>query len=209
MGNTLAVNYVKLGRLERRGNLILDHLYARPVAYNIVAVLDAVDLPYVEPYRRVILQRPPACRRLGVPVHYADFFTELVYEYAAGVGLADVRRELSQGLAHKPCLETHFRIAHLSFDLCLRGEGCHGVDDNDVDRAGAYEVVRDFKGLFSVVRLGYVKVIHINTDILGINRIECMLRIEIPRDRPIPLNQHVTAPDGRQSPRSHRSDRPP
>src|SRR6185503_14389470 len=63
--DALAVHDVELGLLERRCNLVLHDLDPRAVARSLGTVLDRLDAPDVEPYRRVELQRPAARGGLG------------------------------------------------------------------------------------------------------------------------------------------------
>src|SRR5215218_6879047 len=59
LGDPLAVDDIELGRAERRGQLVLDHLGPGPVADHLGAVLQRLDPPHVEPDRGVELERPP------------------------------------------------------------------------------------------------------------------------------------------------------
>ena len=60
----LAVLDVELGLAQRRGDLVLDHLHAHPVADRLGALLEGLDAPDVEALRRVELERPAARLRL-------------------------------------------------------------------------------------------------------------------------------------------------
>ena len=54
------------------------------------------------------------------------------------VGFADDRSQLTKCLAHQSCLKSDMRITHISINLCLWNECCHGVDDHDINRPGTY-----------------------------------------------------------------------
>ena len=69
-------------------------------------------------------------------------------------------------------------VAHLAFDLRAGHKGGHGVDDDDVQRAGAGERLRNGKGVFAVVGLGNEQRIHIHAEGLGIDRIKGVLRVD-------------------------------
>src|SRR5512133_3812925 len=62
LGDPLAVDDVELGRAERRGQLVLDHLGPGPVADHLRAVLQRLDPPRVQPDRGIELERPPPRR---------------------------------------------------------------------------------------------------------------------------------------------------
>jgi len=55
-------------------------------------------------------------------------------------------------LGHEPGLEAHVAVAHFAFDFGFRGEGGDGVDDDDIDGAGAHEGFGDIERLFAVIR---------------------------------------------------------
>ena len=69
-------------------------------------------------------------------------------------------------------------VAHLALDLGARHEGCDGVDDDDIEGAGAYQGVGDLKGLLAVVRLGEVQVLEVDADRLGVGRVESVLGVD-------------------------------
>src|SRR5215211_3142973 len=67
LGDPLAVDDIELGRAERRGQLVLDHLGPGPVADHLRTVLQRLDPAHVEADRGVELQRPPPRGGLGRP----------------------------------------------------------------------------------------------------------------------------------------------
>ena len=153
MGDALTEHDVELGLLERRGHLVLHHLDSGAVAQSLLAVLELCGLAHVDADGGVEFQCVTTCRGLRVAEHHADFLPELVDEYAAGVGLGDVGRQFPQCLAHQPCLKSDLVVAHLTFDLRLRSQGCDRVNHHDVNRSRTDQVVGDLKRLFAVVRL--------------------------------------------------------
>ena len=73
-----AVEDVELGLAKRRRDLVLDHLDARTVSDDLLAILDRPDLADVETYRRVELERVATGGGLRVAVDDADLLAELV-----------------------------------------------------------------------------------------------------------------------------------
>ncbi len=78
--DALAVHDVELRLLERRRDLILDHLDADAVADGLGAVFQRLDAADVEPDGGVELQRLAARGGLGVAEHDADLLAQLVGE---------------------------------------------------------------------------------------------------------------------------------
>src|SRR5204862_3892485 len=75
-----AVHDVELDLLERRRELVLDHLDAGLVADHLVAILDRADAADVEAYRGVEFERMAAGRGLRRAVHHPDLHADLVDE---------------------------------------------------------------------------------------------------------------------------------
>ena len=148
------------------------------VAHCFRALLDGLHPADIHPDGGIELQSPAAGGGLRVTEHDAHLFTQLVDEHNDAVGLCDNARQLSQGLGHKPCLKAHNGVSHLSLDLLLGDQGCHGVDDDDVHGAAAHHGVCDLQGLFTVIRLGNVKVVDVHTDVPCIYRVKGMLRVD-------------------------------
>src|SRR3546814_20950436 len=71
--NALAVHDVDFDLLERRRDLVLDHLDPRRVAVDLVAVLDLAGAAAVEADRGLEFTRFSAGGRHGVAVHSATF----------------------------------------------------------------------------------------------------------------------------------------
>src|SRR5215212_10562684 len=71
-GDSRAVDDVELGLLERRRDLVLDHLDPDAVAVGLDAFLERLDPADVETDGRVELQRAAARGRLGIAEHDAD-----------------------------------------------------------------------------------------------------------------------------------------
>ena len=69
-------------------------------------------------------------------------------------------------------------IAHLAFELGLRGQRGNGVDDHHVDGAGAHDHVRNLERLLAGVGLGDEKLVDVDADLLGVLRVERVLRVD-------------------------------
>ena len=84
-------------------------------------------------------------------------------------------------------------VAHISLDLRLGNEGRHRVHNDNVYRPGTNHSLGDLQGLLPVVRLGYVEIVDVHADILGINRVQRMLRINKSRNSAplLDLSHHV------------------
>ena len=76
------------------------------------------------------------------------------------------------------------RVAHLPLDLRLGNESGHGVDHDDVQTARADEHVGDLKGLLTGVRLGDEKIVGVNAQGLGVNRVKSVFGIDEGRVAP-------------------------
>ena len=135
LGDAFAVDHVKLGDTERRGNLVLDDLDLGMCTDDIGAVLQKFAAADIETDRGVELQCTAAGRGLGIAVENADFFTQLVDEDGHAAGLGDDAGQLAQSLGHESCLKTDEAVAHQTFDFLLRNECCDGVDHDDIDSA--------------------------------------------------------------------------
>jgi hypothetical protein len=73
-------------------------------------------------------------------------------------------------------------VAHLTLDLGLRYKGGDRVNDDDVEGAGPNEHVRDLQRLFPRVRLRDQQGVGIDTELLGVLRVEGMLGVDEGRD---------------------------
>src|SRR5665811_2210453 len=71
LGDALAIHDVELDLLERRRQLVLDHLDPCLIADHLVAFLDGADAADVEAHRGVELERIAARGRLRRAVHHA------------------------------------------------------------------------------------------------------------------------------------------
>ena len=74
-------------------------------------------------------------------------------------------------------MQADVALAHLSLDLRLGDQRRHRVHDNDVDGSGTYHRIRDLKSLLAVVRLGNIQFVDIHAEILRVDRIQRVLRV--------------------------------
>ena len=70
------------------------------------------------------------------------------------------------------------RITHVTLDFLLRHEGGHRVDDDDVNGAATHECIDDIERLLTGIRLGNQQVVDIDPELLCIDRIERMFRVD-------------------------------
>ena len=96
----------------------------------------------------------------------------------AGARFRDDSGELPQSLGHQPRLQTHLRIAHIAFEFGLGHERGDRIHHNDVHGVGTNQLLRDFEGLFAIVRLRNEQVIHIDAQFARVDGIERVLRID-------------------------------
>ena len=178
LGDALAEHEVELASAEGWGHLVLHDAHLDAVADVLVAVLDGLGAADVDTHRSVELQGVAAGGGLGVAEEDTYLLAQLVDEDAAAVGLADGGGELAHGLAHQAGLQAYLAVTHVAVNLGLGCQGCHRVDDDDVDGAGTDEVVGYLESLLAVVGLRHQEVIHIDSQLLGIETVEGMLGID-------------------------------
>src|SRR3954454_1258155 len=191
--DALAELDVELGLAERRRDLVLDDLDADPVADRLGAVLQRLDAADVQALGRVELQRAAARLCLRRAEHDADLLADLVDEDAEGLCAVEVAGQLAHGLGHHPRLQADRLVAHLALELRSRRQRRHGVDRDHVDRAGAHEHVRDLERLLAVVGLRDQQLVDVDPDVLGVQRVHRMLRVDERADAAelLGLGQHV------------------
>ena len=69
-------------------------------------------------------------------------------------------------------------VSHLTVNFRLGRQSRHRVNDNDIDRARADHRLTDLEGLLAGIRLGNIQVVDIDTDILRVDGIERVLRVD-------------------------------
>src|SRR5512132_169033 len=178
LGDALTVHDVELDHLERRRQLVLDHLHARLVADHLVAILDRADPADFQPHRRVELERVAAGRGLRIAEHHADLHPNLIDEDDHGARSRDRAGELTQGLTHQPRLQADMAVAHLAFQFGARHERRHGIHHQHVDGTGTDQRIGDFQRLFPGIGLRDQQIVDVDAELAGVNRIERMLGVD-------------------------------
>ncbi len=92
--------------------------------------------------------------------------------------LGDRPGELAQRLAHETGLEAGQAVTHVAFEFSARRQGRDRVDDEHVDGAGSHQRIGDLQGLLAGVRLGNQKLVNIDTQLAGVDRIDRMLGVD-------------------------------
>ena len=92
--------------------------------------------------------------------------------------LGDRAGQLAERLAHQPRLQAHMGVAHLAFELRPGDEGGNRIHHQHVDRARTHQGVGNLQRLLAGVRLGDQQLLHVHAELLGIGRVERVLRID-------------------------------
>src|SRR5215813_3199808 len=183
----LAIHDVEFDRLERRGELVLDHFDAGLVANHLVALLNRADAADVEAHRGVELERVAAGGGLRRAVHDADLHADLVDEDHHRIGAVDRSGELAQGLAHEAGLQAGLLVAHLAFEFGARNQRGDRIDHQHVDRARADERIGDFERLLAGVGLRDQEIVDVDAELAGVYRVERVLGVDEGADAALPL----------------------
>jgi len=69
-------------------------------------------------------------------------------------------------------------VSHLALDFRLWHQRGDGVDDHNVDGAGADEHIGDLQRLLASVRLGHQQRVGVDAEVLGVVRVECVLCVD-------------------------------
>ncbi len=68
-------------------------------------------------------------------------------------------------------------VAHVAFNFGARHQGRHRVDHNQIDGVTANQRFDDFEGLLAVVGLAEQQIFNIDTDALGVGRVQGVLSV--------------------------------
>ena len=85
-------------------------------------------------------------------------------------------------MAHEARLKADRRVTNLTLDFRSRGKGGNGVDDNNVDSAGANKHVANLECLLTGIGLRNKHLIDVDTDARGIAGVEGVLGIDKSND---------------------------
>jgi hypothetical protein len=176
--NAFAVNNVELGFAEGRGDFIFHNFGASARADDPVAFLDGLNAANIDAHGGVKLQGAAAGGGFGIAEHDANLFANLVDENEAGARLGNDGGELAQGLRHETGLQAHLRVAHFAFQFGFGDQRGNGVDDDDIDAAGANQGFGDFESLLAVVGLRDEEVVDVDAQLAGVDGIEGVLGVD-------------------------------
>ena len=139
--------------------------------------LQGLYTAHIKTNRWIELKCTSTSSRLWISKHNANLLTQLIDKNYDTIRTADCCCQLTKCLWHKSCLKTHMGITHIAINLCLWNKRCNRIDNHNINSTWANHRLSDFKCLLSIIRLRYVEIININTNISCINRIKCMLSI--------------------------------
>ena len=175
--NTFAKHNIEFGTTERRRNLVLNHLNDGAFAQIVIAIFDGAAGTDIQTYGSIEFERIAAGGGFAGAEHLAYFLTQLVDEYTCGLGARDGGSELTHGLRHQSCLQSHIAITHFALYFAFGRKGCHRIDHHDVHSSATYQLLGYLEGLFAVVRLRNQQFIGIYTQRLGIEAVKGMFGI--------------------------------
>ncbi len=69
-------------------------------------------------------------------------------------------------------MQAHVAIAHLAIQFGLRHQGRNGIDHHDIDTAGGHQRAGDFERLLTIIGLGHDQVVHVDTQLAGVDRVQ-------------------------------------
>ena len=75
-------------------------------------------------------------------------------------------------------LQARLHVAHFAFDFRTWRQGRDRIDDEHVDRARPHKRIRNFERLLAGVGLRNKKIVEIDAEFAGVNRVERMFRID-------------------------------
>ena len=114
----------------------------------------------------------------GEPKNTPIFSRSWLMKIIVVFGLVETTGQLAKGLRHETRLQADVGVAHLALDLGLRHEGCDGVDDDEVDRAGADQHVGDLERLLTCVGLRHEELVDVDAELLRVLGVERVLGVD-------------------------------
>ena len=90
-------------------------------------------------------------------------------------------------MGHEAGLAAHLGFAHGAVEFGLRNERGHGVDDNDVHRAGANQHVGDVESLFTVIGLGNEQLVGLHAEPCRIGDVKSVFGVDEGGNAPLLL----------------------
>jgi len=164
--------------LERRCNLVFNNFHAGGVANNFFAVLQRPDAADVQTNRSVELQRIAAGCGFRAAEHHADFHPDLVNKNHRATRARDRAGQFAHRLAHQAGMNANAGIAHITFQLGFGRQCCHRIDNNHTHGTRAHQCVGNFQGLLTCVGLRDQKIVSVDPQIFGIERIQRMFCVD-------------------------------
>ena len=116
---------------------------------------------------------------MKMTMHDAYLLAQLVDEDDDAAGLADDAGELPERLAHEPRDDADAALAHLALELAAGQQGRDGVDNDDVQRAGAHKLLGYLERLLAGVRLGDEQLVYVDAQRPGVGGLERVLDVDV------------------------------
>jgi hypothetical protein len=82
-----------------------------------------------------------------------------------------------QRLTHQTRLQSNVSVAHFALDFSARDQRGDAIHNDDIQRAGTNQRLRNFQSLFAGIWLGDIKRIQINPDAFGVCGIKRVFHI--------------------------------
>ena len=176
-GNAGSEHNIKFCLFKRRSHLILHNFDSGVVSHHLTALFQCLYSADIHADRWIKFQSTPTCRCLRVSKHNSNLLTQLIDKDNYTIRFTDHCCKFTESLWHQSGLKTYMAVTHISINLRLRYKCGNRVNDHNIHSSGTHHRLCDLKCLFSIVRLWYVQVIDIYTDILCIDRIQSMFCI--------------------------------
>ena len=174
----LAVPDVELGLSKWRRQLVLHDLDPGAIAEHGLTLLHRPYAADIEAHGRIVFQRMTAGGRFRRTEHHPDLHAQLIDEDDRRTRSMCSPCQLSERLAHQPCLEADMGRAQVAVELCLGHERRDRVDHDQVDRSALDENLRDVERLLAVVRLAHQQLLGVHAELLRIVHVEGVLGVD-------------------------------
>ena len=80
-------------------------------------------------------------------------------------------------MGHESGLQANMMISHVAVNFRPWHEGCHRVNNYDIQAAASHKNFRDFQSLFTKIRLGNQQIFHIHSKAFCVGGIKGMFGI--------------------------------
>ena len=176
--DTLTVKDLEFGLLKRRCYFVFNHLNPGFITNNFIAILDRTYTTDIQSHRGVKLQGITTGGGFRVAKHYTNFHTNLVNKDNQAVGGFNITCQLAQRLGHQSSLQTYMMITHLALNFCTWCQCRHRVHNQYITGTGSNQHIGHLQRLFTGIGLGYHQIVHLHPQLLGIDRVQGVLRID-------------------------------